>query len=262
MLTKFLGLNLRLGKLLNENMSDTFVNPSGLDYVEPNARTFSIRTNVVPGYVTARVAPRLIFGSGYTYAFAPCVAIVRNDSGMGSSDYLSSGTSAAAVTVRFQETDGDPTINSGHGGVFDVSGARTNLGNAVTVVPGGQTSISFTPHRKFVEFKGLAGKAKVTIEIQTTMNWDEEGFSQDYDPAYPPTYQQNVPASLVATASQSFTSSTSWVIVHNLGYVATPTLLSSTNAEITSLATFSSISVNGYTATFGSAQSGTAISTP
>jgi hypothetical protein len=232
-------------------MSD--LNPSLTCYVQPDPRVVSLRTNVVPGYITQRLEPRLPFYSAAnrTYPLAAnCVAIIRNMSVHPNN--LARGLDeppAADVVVQLQETNDT-----------SVSGTRTRFG-AVLVKPGGMASITFTPKAQFFEVKGVSGKAPVSIDIQTRIDWNEVGFSAKLDSNHPSS--EWAPVELISesgSASQSFTSSTTWAVVHNLGFIASPVLLDSTGVDITALATFSGITTNGYTATFSGAKVGTAYS--
>ena len=227
-----------------------------------DVKVFSVRTNLVPGYITARLEPRLPWtvgtkpfaGNNVAYALAATTIQVRNLS----SEYSQQATAPDGfaadvndVVLQFQETDDDSP-----------SGVRTKL-SSVAVKAGGTASVTVTPQRQFFEVKGLAGNGPVSLEFQTKMDWNERGFSEKLDSLHPSNAWDTADLITVKkTATQTFTSNTVWAVTHNLGYIATPTLISSAGVDITALATFSSITVNGYTATFGGAQAGTAYSTP
>jgi hypothetical protein len=210
-------------------------------FVPQDVRVVNIKTNLVPGYFTSRWSPRLPWDSDTPYALADCTAEVRN-------------LSAEAVVLQLQETDDE-----------SFSGVRTNLGAAIAVVAGGTARVSFRPQRTYFEVKGIAGNGPVGIEIQTKIDWDNVGFSHRVDPTYPALLweaEANFTAVIARSAAQTFTSSGSWVVVHNLGFLATATLLNQSGVDIASLAAMSDVTVNGYTATFsGGDQAGTAYST-
>jgi hypothetical protein len=216
--------------------------PNQTDWTEPSVLVVNVRTSTFPGYSTARLSPRVTTTSGYTDPLADCTVEVRN---LGQNN----------VVFRFVETDND------------ISGPRLNLGPAISVCAGGRNELTFTPHRRWVEVKGISGESQILCEISTKINWDVDWFAQRYETTvYPTPFWQDVNASNfvypVPTASQVFTSNTTWTVVHNLGYVATPTLMNSAGVDITSLGTISGQTANGYTVTFGSVQAGTAYSTP
>ena len=201
------------------------------DYVNADPRTVSIRVGVTPGYAAARWRPGIVLAGSYLQF---CTARVQN-------------TGTAEVVVKFDETD-------------EVSGTpRTILGVAV-VQPGGFEDVLFSPTKKLVELKGVAGNGPVTVDINTRVDWSNEGFSQDYDANYSQKEWAAEPV-VAASASQTFTSSDPWVIVHNLGFMADVTLVDADGDDITSLATFSASDVNGTTATFGTNKAGRAFST-
>lgn len=209
--------------------------PSLAAYVPPDIRVVNVRTNLVPGYVSQRMQPRIPFPTGKTYALAHCSARLRN-------------LSDSDLVVKLQETDNE------------VSGARVHLA-AAKIVPNGAATLVFTPTRQIFEVKGVAGNGPVWLEIVTKMDWNEVGSNQERD-----AYQAQVsyaadPASPSKSASQTFTSATTWVVVHNLGFIATPTLIDSTNKDITAQGTISNATVNGYTVTFTAAKAGIAYST-
>jgi hypothetical protein len=212
-------------------------------YVPQDVRVVSIRPSLVAGYITERWKPGLPTPSTRTYGLADCVAQFRNQ-----------GT--ATAVIKLQETDDDSP-----------SGARTSL-VAVAVTPGGEASVAFTPKRKFFEVKAIsapAGTGPVSIEISTKIDFSRVGFNYKLDSNFPAIeWADNInltTAQLPAkSASQTFTSNTSWAVTHNLGFVADFALIDSTGVDITSLATISAVTTNGFTATFGSAKVGTAYS--
>lgn len=241
------------------------LNPSLTAFVPQDAKIFTVRTGLVPGYVAVRLEPRLPYtvtslggATNIPYALAKCRLQVRNLSVYQTTQALIPDAFAAdtnVVVVQFQECDDDT-----------VSGVRYKLA-AVSIQPGGTAKVDITPQRQFFEIKGVGGNGPVSVEVESLMDWNEVGFNQKLDPLFPPQAWQtedmllnNLPGP-VQSAAQVFTSNTVWAVVHNLGYVATPTLISTTGTDITALAAISSVTVNGYTATFGTAQAGTAYST-
>lgn len=242
-------------------MSD--LNPSLAAFVPQDVRVVNVRTGLVPGYITARLEPRLpwtpdsVGGTNTPYALAKSTIQVRNLSvydATGAHSFVSDKFDADTndVVLQFQETDDDSP-----------SGTRVKLA-AVAVKAGGTVSVEVTPQRQFFEVKGIYGNGPVLLEIQTKIDWNERGFSQKLDSTFPSTewaFQEQV--SVEGSAAETFTLSALWTVAHNLGFLATPTLFSSAGVDITSLAVISAVTVNGYTATFGSGtpQAGTAYST-
>lgn len=208
-----------------------------LEFSQPLQRVSTAQNAVIPGYTAIRVAPRRWFGSGLTGAFDSAKVDITN---------LSDET----LVVKLKESaDEVPTT------------ARTNIGSAVVIVPGGHKSQVISPTQPFLELKGVEGSGPVRVEIDSKLSYDAVGLYTDTDTTVPQVAWSADPADSAESATQTFTSSTTWAVTHNLGFIADPTLLDSSNNDITSLATFSGVTVNGYTATFGSAKAGRAIST-
>lgn len=206
------------------------------DYVPQDAKVVNIRTNLVPGYVTQRWSPRIPWDHPVPYALALCTATVRN-----------LGTETAVLKI--QQTGDD-----------SVSGTRTSFG-AVAVVAGGTTEIFMVPTQKYVEVKGIYGNGPVGIEIQTKLDWTDESFNVKQDANYPACIMQAEPTTPTASASQTFTLSDTWVVAHNLGFIADPTIITEAGVDITDSVTFSNITTTGYTATLVVPRAGTAYST-
>lgn len=215
----------------------SLTNEDRLNYVPDNARLLTWRGAVVENYLAARWRPGQIFSSGSVYAFDSCQAKFQNRSDV-------------ACVLRLQETD---TTSS--------SGARSNLGSAVALSPRGEKIINVSPKKAYMELKSVAGTAEINMEMVTRFSWDSYAPPDKADTLFPPVLRGDAnPSSPVKAASQVFTSATSWSVTHNLGFVASPTLIDGSGNDITSLATFSAIDKNGYTATFSHGQAGTAYS--
>lgn len=190
---------------------------------------------MAPGYTAKRVQVGLM-SVGSASPLAACAATVYNPG-------------AVEIVAKFQQTS------------VEGSGPYTTLGGAFAIQPGGMVKRTFTPTEPLLELKSLLGSGRVHVELTTGADMNEFGTSEDVDPTIPQSLWSANPAPPTPHAVQEFASNTVWVVTHNLGFVASPTLLNSAGVDITALATFSSVSPAAYTATFGSAQAGRAIST-
>ncbi len=204
--------------------------------VEP--QRFSDLMLLIPGYVSARWATHNPAIASRQFAFDDITVQLRN---LGSD----------AMVIKFSETSNlDPAAAS--------AGLRYHL-LAVTLAPGAVREFTITARRQFLEIKGIEGTGQVRIDMVARTPLTRVAFEDAIERCTNPVWKADAPV-LQTPVSQSFTSSSPWVILHNLGYIADYVLLNSSGVDITALATPSSITTNGFTATFGSAQAGRAIS--
>lgn len=197
-------------------------------------RTTISRVPVVPNYVTSRLRPKRLMTAGS--AFASCQVTLRN-------------TGSATCILRLQVTD-DPAPDA----------ARTYVGTAITLVPKGEKTVTVSLDKAYVELKSIEGTSEVEWTIVGQVGFDAVPFDR-MDTYYPRILWDDTPDALVAPAIHTQSSAnTTWNVTHSLGFTAMITALDANGVDITSLATVSNATVNGYTLTFGSAKSGRAIS--
>lgn len=126
------------------------------EYGQPLGRTQIIHCPVVPGSVTARFEVQSL---PKTADDELTIAIVENDCDV-------------AAGVQFKECD------------EHVSGAsRTNVGSALSIVPGGVDSVSISPSKRYLEVWGTNSAREVNshvrIQLQSKMRWNILGFNKD-----------------------------------------------------------------------------------
>lgn len=130
------------------------------EYPQPLVRTQIIQVPVVSGSVTARleVHPDPVRISGY-----------ENNTTL----FTLENSGNTSFTMQLKETD-DRTV----------SGARSNIGAAVTLVPLGERTLSLIPSKKYLEVWGTSGDGRLRMQIASKLRWNVLGFNKD-DFGYP-----------------------------------------------------------------------------
>lgn len=134
-------------------------------YGQPLTRVANLKMELVSGYTTGRYFVRLALGVSGNPTSNPVVSY-----DLVTATYDNQGTNA----VTFQALQTDDLA----------SGPRTNLGAAVTLVPGGMTTVTFTPQAHYIEFKCTAsGPSQIRAQMASQLTWTPLGFSK-LDPFY------------------------------------------------------------------------------
>jgi len=122
------------------------------EYAQPLTRTTEVRVPIIAGCVTARLRS-LEFPTGGSETDADTQVLFKN-------------TGDTQITVQFQETDDH------------VNGPFNHVGQSVTLIPGGQSTIDITPSLAFLELAGLSGTGEVNVRISSQIQFQELGFDK------------------------------------------------------------------------------------
>jgi hypothetical protein len=144
------------------------------NFVDPAVRAVNASCPVLAGYVAARFAPRLQWPD-QPYSLGATKVKITNTSGLYTTKPGTAAPSDATVSLQVTQTDD-----------ASPSGVRSNLGAAVTIKPGGFTTLSFTPSQFYIEFWGANSTATgvVRIELETGIDYDVMSFDKS-DTNYP-----------------------------------------------------------------------------
>lgn len=214
--------------------SPTSLSEFGGALIGSQLRTTIVRVPVVPNYVTARLRPKRLMATGF--AFAACQVTLRN-------------TGDTACIMRLQTTD-DPAP----------AVSRAYLGSAISLQPHGEKTFVVKPEKAYLEFKSIEGLSEIEITVVSQIGFDTVPFDR-MDTYYPRILWDDTPDALIAPNVHTQSSAnTVWTVTHGLGFLAMPTAFDAAGVDVTSLATVSSPTVNGYVLTFASAKAGRAIS--
>jgi hypothetical protein len=139
-------------------------------YPQPLPRKHFVNVPVVSGYVTARLYAEDALLRPAVSQPDTCLFTIEN-------------TGANATTVEIRETD-DRTV----------SGVRTLVVSGVSLVPGGQVTVTGTPNSYFMELActGTEGVSAIRMQIESQREWRSLGFDKT-DPFYPPQLWQGRP---------------------------------------------------------------------
>ena len=141
------------------------------EYPQPLLRTTYVQAPMVSGYATVRLCSGINQFINTQGLDNTTLVLIENT---GHSTYDTN------FTLQIKST-ADPSS----------SGARTNVGGAYQVVPGGRKTVTFTPSQEFLEFYCTAGGGNVRAQISSRISWEEMAFSKT-DPFYPPQLWQVV----------------------------------------------------------------------
>ena len=129
------------------------------EYAQPLPRKTTLQIPMVADHVTGRLRAQEIYA------------------GSGQNDYttqvLVENTGLTQFIVQLQETN-----------LRGISGARTTIGPAVTLVPGGRNTYTILPTKRYLEVTSTRGDGKLRMQLESQVRWDELGFAKD-DPFYP-----------------------------------------------------------------------------
>jgi hypothetical protein len=131
-------------------------------YIDPFLRKQELHTVMVSGYVTERLSTS-----------APLSPSGLDLSVLGIFENTSTGNSAAAFTLQLKQAAD-----------ISATGPRTNVGNAMTIVPGGRVTQNFTPTQGYLEMWCTSGGGNLRAQIASKLSWNVMGFSK-LDPFYP-----------------------------------------------------------------------------
>lgn len=134
------------------------------EYTQPLVRKTLVQAPVISGYVTARLQAQDYFPPTISGATTNMLVTLEN-------------TGINTTAISLQETSDR-----------SVSGTRYTIMNAVTVVPGGQTTQFVNQgYLPFLELycSGTNGDSTVRMQIDSQRRWTEMGFDK-FDPFYPP----------------------------------------------------------------------------
>lgn len=115
------------------------------EYPQPLARIAPLNFTAVGGYTTLRLRNLSVT------TLAPEAA---------KSTIIYQNTGEETVVLQLVET---PSI---------ISGPRTNVGAAITVVPSGFKSLSFTPAKSILEVSCTSGTSTVRAQLESLLNWE------------------------------------------------------------------------------------------
>jgi hypothetical protein len=136
--------------------------PLSGEYPTPALRDTNLRIPTTVGYTTGRLRAQL--------DFLPLLSLVENQV---FANITNTGT--ATTVIQFVST----TDSS-------ASGIRTNVGSAISLARGGNTSVNFSVTQNFLEVTCTGGSnSEVDIQLSSQVKFDDIGFSKA-DPFYPP----------------------------------------------------------------------------
>lgn len=133
------------------------------EYPQPFPRKLNVYAPIISGYVTIRLrrddAPVPIS----SISGPPDLAL-----------FTFENQSQNTIGIQVRQTDDR-----------SVSGVRTNVISGVTLVPGGQMTVSGSPIQTYMEILGTAGPGNLRMQLESQRRWNELGFGKA-DPYYPP----------------------------------------------------------------------------
>lgn len=127
------------------------------EYAQPQTRHQEIRVPVVPGFTTARLSaipPIYVDNPGTVLSVYSTLVSLQN-------------TGDLSVTVQLKQTDNM------------ASGARSNIGPAVALVPLGSKEFTIYPDNKYLELWGAGtNESTVRMSIDSRIRWSVLGFAK------------------------------------------------------------------------------------
>lgn len=134
------------------------------EYPQPLSRTTWVQVPMVSGYTTSRLS----------------VTSGRNES-------LVSGMPDNTVHAVFENTSTTTsfTLQMRQADDRSASGTRTNVGSALTIVPGGRTTATLTPWQQYLEAQCTDGSGNLRAQLTSQVKWEQLAFDKS-DPFYPP----------------------------------------------------------------------------
>ena len=87
---------------------------------------------------------------------------------------LFENASSTSFTLQMRQTDDR-----------SVSGTRINVGDALTIVPGGRTTATLTPWQTYLETQCTGGSGNLRAQLTSQIKWEQLAFDKT-DSFYPP----------------------------------------------------------------------------
>jgi hypothetical protein len=122
-------------------------------YPQPNTRVSFFRAAVVAGYTTARL-------------FTPDAAVSVSGYERYQTRILLKNEGADTATIQLVETNDY------------VSGPRTNVGGAITLVPKGEKIQTFNPTKSYLELQATSGTSFIHAQLESVAEWNLMAFDK------------------------------------------------------------------------------------
>lgn len=132
-------------------MADIGTNRNSGEYPMPLVRTTNVNIPIVSGYVTGRLRTEAVSVSGY---------------GLNTAMVVLENVGTTSFTVQMRETP------------HYVSGPFSNIGPAVALVPSGQKTLTITPIRDILEFRGVTGSGELRAQLSSQLRWEHMAFDK------------------------------------------------------------------------------------
>lgn len=134
-------------------------------YHQPFPRKTVAHVPLVAGYTTARFYNPTLNVSGYQGNYVS--ALFEN-------------VGEETASLRLYETDDY------------VSGPRTQIGGAFSLVPNGFVNRQFTPTKPYIEINGVSGTSELRVQFESAIEWQLQSFDK-LETVYPSTLAKHQP---------------------------------------------------------------------
>lgn len=142
------------------------------EYTNPLPRITNVQETIVSGYATTRLR----------VAEREYVAVSGHEDNDLQVVLENPGTSAT-VTVQFKQTDD-----------ITATGTRLDVGDPVSLVPGGRKTVNLAPWQEYLEIHGTTD-GQIRAMISGKRRWEKMAFAKT-DTFYPPQLRNHAPTVL------------------------------------------------------------------